>query len=478
MQYYEDLFKVFEETMDAFKGFLIIDREGKIASITRNYAEFLGFDDPAELLGLNVEEVIPNTRMMEVINNGVPDLADIWNIHGETLIVNRMPLKNEGEIVGALAFIVFQDSQEAMGFLKRFGRNAAQTAGHDARQSWTAKYSIKSIIGVSPAVNSIKRQIKVVADAECPVLINGETGTGKELVAHALHNESRRQDQPFVRVNCASIPDSLWESELFGYEDGAFTGARRGGKLGKFEIADGGTIFLDEIGEMPMAAQAKLLRVLQEMEIERVGSEKLRRVDVRLIAATNRNLPALVQDKAFREDLFYRLAVFEINMTPLRERREDIPLMARHITQKIAFHQSFEIKGLDSPAMHLLQEYGWPGNVRELTNTLERACLIKRSGVLDLETLLAVKPELAGLAKLTLAAGHPGDQLKDTLRRSERSAIIEALLEAGGSRTVAAQRLGIHRTSLYQKMKELDIRLPDVDDIIHQSMDDVDLPIQ
>jgi len=476
MEIYADLFKVFEETMDSFKGFLIIDREGKVASITKNYAEFLGFNDPTDLLGRNVEEVIPNTRMMDVINSGVPDLADVWNIHGETLIVNRMPLKIGGEIVGALAFIVFQDAQEALVFMQRFGRNAALPS--EARQSWKARYSVRNLIGVSAALNTIKRQIKMVADAECPVLINGETGTGKELVAHALHNDSRRKDQPFVRVNCASIPESLWESELFGYEEGAFTGARRGGKLGKFEIADGGTIFLDEIGEMPMAAQAKLLRVLQEMEIERVGSEKLRRVDVRLIAATNRDLPALVQEKAFREDLFYRLAVFEINMTPLRDRREDIALMARHITQKIAFHQSFEIHGLDAQTLNVLRQYRWPGNVRELTNTLERACLIKRAGTLDLETLLAVKPELAGIAALTSVVANQSDHLKDTLRKSERIAIIEALLEAGGNRTVAAQRLGIHRTSLYQKMKELDIRLSDVDDIIHQRDADVDLSIQ
>ncbi|MGE5391403.1 MAG: sigma-54 interaction domain-containing protein [Deltaproteobacteria bacterium] len=471
---YPDLFKVFEETMDSFKGLLIIDREGKIVSITRNYAEFLGFNDPADVLGLDVEEVIPNTRMMDVIQTGVPDLADVWNIHGETLIINRMPLKIGGEIVGALAFAVFQDQQEALEFALRFARNGASPSGPDARQSWKAKYSVKSIIGVSQAVNSIKRQIRMVADAECPVLINGETGTGKELVAHALHNESRRKDQPFVRVNCASIPEALWESELFGYEEGAFTGARRGGKLGKFEIADRGTIFLDEIGEMPLAAQAKLLRVLQEMEIERVGSEKLRRVDVRLLAATNRDLRAFVKAKTFREDLFYRLAVFEINMTPLRERREDISLLARHITQKIAFHQGFEIKGLDESALRILQQYEWPGNVRELTNTLERACLIKRAGTLDLDTLKAVKPEIADIIVPVEDRIDVRFHLKRILRQSERTAIIEALLTAGGSRTVAAESLGIHRTSLYQKMRELDIDLADVDEIIHRNELNVD----
>lgn len=466
---YPDLFKVFEETMDSFKGLLIIDRGGEIVSITRNYAEFLGFNDPADVLGMNVEEVIPNTRMMDVIQTGVPDLADVWNIHGETLIINRMPLKIGGEIVGALAFAVFQDQQEALEFALRFARNGPSPRGHDARQSWKAKYSVKSILGVSSAVNSVKRQIRMVADAECPVLINGETGTGKELAAHALHSESRRRDQPFVRVNCASIPETLWESELFGYEEGAFTGARRGGKLGKFELADRGTIFLDEIGEMPMAAQAKLLRVLQEMEIERVGSEKLRRVDVRLIAATNRDLQALIKVKAFREDLFYRLAVFEINMSPLRERREDIPLMARHITQKIAFNQGFEITGLDQRALNVLQHYDWPGNVRELTNTLERACLIKRAGLLDLETLTTVKPELAGIAMAAADKCDAGSQLKNILRQSERIAILEALLTAGGSRTIAAQSLGIHRTSLYQKMRELDIELANVDETIRKN---------
>ncbi|MGE5415380.1 MAG: sigma-54 interaction domain-containing protein [Acidobacteriota bacterium] len=463
------LIQLLEETLASFKGYVIVDREGKIISITRNYVEFLGYSDPSECIGRMVSEIIPNTKLPEIIETGVADIADIWSLHGGTLIVNRLPLRLNGQIIGAIAYDVFRDMKEVSDFASRYMLKEYDGGlSQNARESWKAKYNIKSLIGISSPLQNIKRQIKLVADADCPVLITGESGTGKELIAHALHNESGRKKETFVRINCASIPETLWESELFGYEDGAFTGAKRGGKLGKFEIADRGTIFLDEIAEMPLSTQAKLLRVLQEMEIERVGSEKLRKIDVRLVAATNQNLEEMVRQKKFREDLYYRLAVFEINIPPLKERREDIPLLVKHMTHMITYLQKTKITGLEPQSISLLKHYDWPGNVRELHNTLERACLVKASGLIDVGTLLSVKPKLIPLAAALSLASEETVQPKGTLKQAEKAAIIDALLFVGGSRKMAAEILGIHRTSLYNKIKELGINIKEVDENINQ----------
>ncbi|MGE5372420.1 MAG: sigma-54 interaction domain-containing protein [Solirubrobacterales bacterium] len=458
------LVQLLEETLSSFKGYIIVDRDSRIVSITRNYVEFLGYSDPNECVGRLVTEIIPSSKLPATIATGTADIADIWTLGGESLVVNRLPLRLNREIVGAISYDVFPDMKEVSAFARRYlVKEQTDALTQSARESWKAKYTIKDMIGISAALLHIKRQIELVADADIPVLINGESGTGKELIAHALHNESGRQDAAFVRINCASIPESLWESELFGYEDGAFTGAKRGGKLGKFEIADRGTIFLDEISEMPLAPQAKLLRVLQEMEIERVGSEKLRRVDVRLVAATNQNLEEMVRQKKFREDLYYRLAVFEINMPPLRERKEDIPFLAKHMTQKISYNQGSSVSGLGTQSLRLLQQYEWPGNVRELSNTLERACLVQRSGDITVQTLVSVKPALRPLSSDLTDSTNARPAQKGTLRQAEYTAILDALVSAGGNRKLAAEILGIHRTSLYNKMKDLGIVIQDIE---------------
>lgn len=458
------LVQLLEETLSSFKGYIIIDRDSRIISITRNYVEFLGYSDPDECIGRRVTEIIPTSKLPATIASGAADIADIWALGGESLVVNRLPLRLNSEIVGAISYDVFPDMKEVSVFARRYLlKERTDNQYQSARESWKARYTIKDLIGVSAALSHIKRQIELVADADSPVLINGESGTGKELAAHALHNESGRKDASFVRINCASIPESLWESELFGYEDGAFTGAKRGGKLGKFEIADRGTIFLDEIAEMPLAAQAKLLRVLQEMEIERVGSEKLRRIDVRLVAATNQNLEELVKQKRFREDLYYRLAVFEINMPSLRERREDIPYLAKHMTQKISYSQGSSVSGLEKQSLVLLQKYDWPGNIRELNNTLERACLVQRNGNITVQTLVSVKPALAPIHPPAETYESASPHGKGTLQQAEHAAILDALIQAHGNRKLAAEILGIHRTSLYNKMRLLGIQIDDLE---------------
>jgi transcriptional regulator with GAF, ATPase, and Fis domain len=308
-----------------------------------------------------------------------------------------------------------------------------------------------------------------VADSPSTVLITGESGTGKELIAKALHRGSSRRDKPLIKVNCAAIPKDLVESELFGYERGAFTGAVAS-KPGRFELADGGTLFLDEIGEVPVEMQVKLLRALQESEFERVGGIKTLRVDVRLIAATNRDLKSLIADGKFREDLYYRLAVVPIELPPLRDRREDIPLLVRHFIVKYDERLGKRVEGIEDEAMQLLLGYSWPGNIRELENLMERSVLFA-DGPLILasalpDSLREKGPQppvpIAAMGPLGAIAAPSGASMKEIVRQAqaelEKELIARALEETGGNVTRAAKRLQISRKSLQVKMKELGLR--------------------
>jgi transcriptional regulator with GAF, ATPase, and Fis domain len=308
-----------------------------------------------------------------------------------------------------------------------------------------------------------------VADSPSTVLITGESGTGKELIAKALHRGSSRRDKPLIKVNCAAIPKDLVESELFGYERGAFTGAVAS-KPGRFELADGGTLFLDEIGEVPVEMQVKLLRALQESEFERVGGIKTLRVDVRLIAATNRDLKALIADGRFREDLYYRLAVVPIALPPLRDRREDIPLLVRHFIQKYDDRLGKRVEAIEPEALQLLLGYAWPGNIRELENLMERSVLfadgplIQASALPDSLRERGAQPPvpIAAMGPLGAIAAPSGASMKEIVRQAqaelEKELIARALDETGGNVTRAAKRLQISRKSLQVKMKELGLR--------------------
>ena len=324
------------------------------------------------------------------------------------------------------------------------------------------------LVGESPAMKAIYEMIARVADSPSTVLITGESGTGKELIAKALHRGSSRRDRPLIKVNCAAIPKDLVESELFGYERGAFTGAV-GSKPGRFELADGGTLFLDEIGEVPVEMQVKLLRALQESEFERVGGIKTLRVDVRLIAATNRDLKALIAEGRFREDLYYRLAVVPIALPPLRDRREDIPLLVRHFIEKYDQRLGKRVEDVDAEAMELLQGYPWPGNIRELENLMERSVLFADGPVIHASSLPDALREvgpaptpLAPVGALGAIAAPSGASMKEIVRQAqaelERELITRALEETAGNVTRAAKRLQISRKSLQVKMKELGLR--------------------
>ena len=307
------------------------------------------------------------------------------------------------------------------------------------------------IVGQSTIMRGLFTQILKVARTDSTVLISGESGTGKELVASSLFEHSFRRDRPFIKLNCVAIPEGLLESELFGHERGAFTGATAR-KIGKFELADGGTIFLDEIGDMPLATQAKLLRVLQEKEFERVGGNETIRVDVRFIAATNKNLTEMVRQGTFREDLFYRLNVFSIELPPLRDRKEDIPLLAAHFLEKMDNSAK-----LAPESLQLLTAYFWPGNVRELQNTLERAAVLADDGVITPALLPA---QIMGTATEGLTQGPEAilpRSIDERMDEVERGLIIEALSRSGGVQVKAAEILGINQRSLWHRIKKLGI---------------------
>jgi two-component system response regulator AtoC len=323
------------------------------------------------------------------------------------------------------------------------------------------------LIGTSPSMQEIFRVIERVASQPSTVLITGESGTGKELIARALHAYGSRSERPFIRINCAAIPGNLMESELFGFEKGAFTGADHT-KPGRLELADKGTLFLDEIGEIPLEMQVKLLRALQESEFERVGGLKTLRVDVRLVAATNRNLQEAIEEGEFREDLFYRLNVVPLRLPPLRDRLSDIPLLTSYFIEKYNARLSRAVRGVTEAALELLQRYPWPGNIRELENVIERTLLFADGELIDEDDLPPdLKQSEPGASPVPIPALHlpaveSAGGLKDVVReattRVERQYIVRALEETGGNVTQAAKILKISRKSLQNKMKEFGLR--------------------
>jgi DNA-binding NtrC family response regulator len=329
------------------------------------------------------------------------------------------------------------------------------------RHQLKTRYRFKNLVGTSLAMQQVFHLIEKVADVESTVLVLGESGTGKELVARAIHFNSHRAEKPLVPVHCGAIPESLLESELFGHERGAFTGAART-RIGRFELANGGTIFLDEVGDMSPALQVKLLRVLQEQRFERVGGTKSVRVDVRIIAATNRNLEEAITRGKFREDLYYRLSVIPLTLPPLRERKEDIPVLLQHFMDQFNRMRDRRLQGFSPNALHMLMHYHWPGNVRELENLVDRVVVLRGQGLVELEDL----PEKMQTSWLpthpaaTVEIPHEGFCLDIVVREFERGLISQALQKSAGVKNKAAQLLGIKRTTLIEKLKRHSLRSP------------------
>jgi len=332
---------------------------------------------------------------------------------------------------------------------KALGRRALEEENLQLREELGRRYDFRNIIGRSPAMQEIFATIQRVAPTRTTVLLCGESGTGKDLIARAIHYHSPRRDRPFVKINCSALPENLMEAELFGFEKGAFTGAVAS-KPGKFELADTGTVFLDEIGDVPPSVQVKLLRVLQEREFERLGSNKTRQIDVRVIAATNQDLRAALEQGTFREDLYYRLNVVPLNLPPLRERREDIPFLAEHFVRKLAPMVGSPVSGITEAAIQKLAAYHWPGNVRELENVIERSLVLCSGTVLDapdikLDTTPRTRPSAEGYF---LPEGM-------TLEEYEQAIIREALRRAGGNKSQAARMLGLTRNALRYRLSQM-----------------------
>ena len=482
----KSMFDVFASTA---MGSMLVDRQHRIVWISDSYKQFLpalGFDSADAFIGKRVEEVVPNTMMNDVVDTGKAILVDLLSNQAGTFLVSRLPLRDDsGQVIGAFGMVLLDQPETTMQpLMTKFAR--LQRELDSARQQLAAqrrpKHSIASFIGSSAAAVEVKRQARRVAQTDSTVLLLGETGTGKELLAHGIHAASARAGKPFVAVNIAAVPESLLEAEFFGVAPGAYTGAERKGREGKFMAANGGTLLLDEIGDMPLALQSKLLRVLQEQELEPLGSNQVQRIDVRVIAATSRDLPAMVADGSFRADLYYRLNVLPIRLPPLRERHDDLEALVETLAEDISRRSGLPHKSLRPDALDLLARHHWPGNIRELRNVLEQATLMTDDpslGAAHFASLLrgpvpvefaetraepppvqAPRPDVLTGAPLRTPEPPLLDDvdadadvsLPQAVAALEARRIRQALHQTGGNKLAAARRLGISRATLYQKL--------------------------
>ncbi len=431
-------------------GLVVVDHLSRIVFMEEKYARSLGWD-PEAIIGRPVKEVVPTSKLPLVVETGKPLLGDVFYHQGKPLICNRMPLIKNGVIIGAMSFQVFEVAEELFKSIREL-QSQLDYYKEKVKKYSGVRYSLTDIIGSSSAAGAIRGAILKAASANSTVLIQGETGTGKELVAHALHQESRRAHYPFVKLNCAAIPQELIESELFGYEEGAFTGARKSGKKGKFEQANKGTLFLDEISQLSPAAQAKLLRVLQEKEIERVGGSDSIPVDVRIVAATNDSLEDLVKQGAFRSDLFFRLNVIPIKLPPLRERKADIPLFVEKFAEKYGDQAGLGTVSIAPDALALIMKHEWPGNIRELEHAVERAINQCNSNLLEAKHFEWLVPKIENRYQAIAGRG-----IQEAKAATEKEMILNALRATQGNKKKAAEMLDIARPLLYQKMRRLGI---------------------
>jgi PAS domain S-box-containing protein len=438
-----------------YNGAIVTDTKGIISHFNKPYGEFLGVN-PEDQIGRHCTESVENSRMHIVAKTGIPEINQSHRILGKNMVVQRIPIKKNGRVIAVFGQVMFKD-------VKDVGKLASELSFLESKVKLyeeelinlrSTRYTFDSIIGKSQAITSLKLEARRAASNNFPVLISGESGTGKELFAQAIHHASARKLYPFVRINCAAIPKDLLESELFGYEKGAFTGAGSSGKPGKFELAHKGTVFLDEVGDLPLEMQPKLLRAIEDYEFERVGGNKIIRTNLRVIAATNQNLEQMLADGRFRKDLFYRLNVIPLHIPPLRERKTDIIHIARWMVKQMAAEANIPEVILDKTAESALKRYEWPGNVRELSNVLERTMSALENSTIHLQDL-----PFYLYRNSQKSAVKNRSSLKDLQARTEIETIHFALKESNNNKAKAAKLLGIHRTLLYKKMKKYGIAL-------------------
>ncbi|HSO58023.1 MAG TPA: sigma 54-interacting transcriptional regulator [Paenisporosarcina sp.] len=426
---------------NAFEWFVVVDKDCRILYINEEYCRFLEVHRD-QAIGQPVEEIIENTKMHEVVKTGIAHVASPHYIKGTYMLANRVPLIVDGEIVGAFGSVVFRDMTDwkKLSSHVRTTMEKIQLTSIDSNHNF---YRLEDIKGSSQAIRSIKETIQMIAPSDLSVLIEGESGTGKELFAQSIHEQSDRADLPFVKINCAAIPAELLEAEIFG----SYNESKNQYKKGRFELADKGTLFIDEIGAMPLTIQAKLLRAIQEGEIEPIGSQNPKQISVRIIAATNRPIEHLMEQGKFREDLYYRIQAITLRIPPLRERMEDFTELANTFLQQYILKAGKRRLVLASDTREYLQNYHWPGNVRELQNVMQAAVYLAEEEIIE---PAALPDQIKQVRRKTTKQFV---NLQAAIEDLERS-MIQDLLKDGTDKKVIAQQLGLSRSTLYEKIKK------------------------
>lgn len=439
---------------DPHDAMTVVDAAARVAYLSPVHERFFGLE-PGAAVGRPVAEVIENTKLPRVLRTGKAEAGEIQRMKGQDRVVSRVPIRRGGAVVGAIGRVMFRGPEQVEALSRRVNALEREVAFYrrEADALRGRAPGAPAIVGDSPAVTRLRARIARVAPLDVPVLIGGESGTGKELVARALHGEGPRRAGPLVAVNAAALPASLVESELFGYAPGAFTGAERRGRKGRFEQADGGTLFLDEIGEMPLDTQAKLLRVLQERVVEPVGGDRPVKVDFRLIAATNRDLKAMVEEGRFRLDLYYRIATVTLEVPRLADRVEDVPVLVRHFLAELSDHHGSTVRDVAPDALDWLAAQPWPGNVRQLRHALERALIFAEGPVLTRADFGGTETSVEAVP----ISPRGADRLHEATSRLEESLIRDALARAGGNKKRAAAELGISRSHLYRRLEAMGV---------------------
>ena len=453
-----------------FEAVTVVDREGILRYMGPVHETFFGLQ-PGSAVGRHVSQVIENTGLPRVLATGKSEIGAALEMRGVTRVVTRYPIRNSrGEIVGAMGQVMFKGPEQLQALSNELTKLKSEVAYYrrELTDLKNRSYGLDQIVGESPAVQRLKQQIVKVAPLDVPVLLTGESGTGKELAAHAIHKLSGRRDARLVMVNAAALPATLVESELFGYEAGSFTGAERKGRKGKIEQADLGTLFFDEVGDMPAEVQVKLLRVLQDGSFQRVGGSDVRQSNFRLISASNRNFEAMISAGTFRLDLFYRIGAVTIRLPALRERLEDIPLLAELAVKQFAERHGLRPRRLSSEALEFLRHQHWPGNVRQLMHAVERAAIFSETDVIRPADFGLIGPEVSE-ASLEVSLAVPGGRaaleheggtvdpfrVSSAVEQVEEQLIRQAMTRCHGNKKRVAAELGISRSYLYKRLAQI-----------------------
>jgi transcriptional regulator with PAS, ATPase and Fis domain len=453
-------FDILEQILnDPYQAITVADHTGTMRYISPVHEKFLGFSHGGAI-GKSAEEAIPNSRLRAVIESGKAEIGKPQKLSpGVTRVVSRRPIRKEGRVVGAVGQVMFRDAEAVSDMAAEMKQLRSQLEFYrrELDDLRATREGMAELVGDSQAMQRLRREVARVAKLDVPVLILGESGTGKELVARAIHNVGR-PGQPLVSINLAALPSSLVEAELFGHAAGAFTGSARQGRAGKFEMADHGTLFLDEVGDIPMDVQIKLLRVLEERLVQRLGSHASHRMTFRLVAATHRDIGALIEAGSFRHDLFYRISGVTLRVPPLRQRLEDIPTLTNYFVEAFCRRNALPAPRIDGGVTRYLADQPWPGNLRQLHHRVEEALVFSGPDLLTVEAFArndaARDPAQAGIAPAAPAANdappprEPAGSAR--LKDHERAAALRAVEECGGNKKQAAQRLGISRSYLYK----------------------------